>query len=293
MGRLDKMVAHAIAIAEDDSHGYSWADRWSVDRDCSSLMYDSANAAGYAIGRGPDRTRYTGTMIDDFTAAGFTCMGYGSPQRGDILLRDPWGSGGHTEMHIGNGKTVGAHIAETGGVYGQPGDQTGNEISITPNYGNWDYILRPPAEPKAEQIPGKVANNAGLKYRVHCQDLGWLPWVRDGQTAGTTGASLRMEAIEVDPPEGFEIRLRAHIQDEGWVEGGIARHGKPVVFGTTGRALRFEAIIAEVLKAPAGKELKVRVHQQDIGWKAWTPAGYMTGSTGQKMRLEAIQMKVV
>lgn len=65
------MVDHAVAIANDDSHGYSWADRWNTDRDCASLIYDSANAAGYAIGRGPDKTRYTGTMIDDFTAAGF------------------------------------------------------------------------------------------------------------------------------------------------------------------------------------------------------------------------------
>jgi len=146
--RIEAMVEHAIAIANDDSHGYSWADRWNVDRDCSSLMYDSADAAGYPVGRGADRTRYTGTMIDDFTAAGFTKYDYGSVdlQRGDILLRDPWGSGGHTEMYIGDGMCVGAHSAEDGGVYGQPGDQTGNEISITPNYGNWQFVLRPPVD---------------------------------------------------------------------------------------------------------------------------------------------------
>ena len=148
MGRIEDMVQHAIDIANDDSHGYSWADRWNVDRDCSSLMYDSADAAGYPVGRGVDKTRYTGTMPDDFVMAGFTFHRYGEvmPYRGCIFIRDPWGSGGHTEMYIGNGQNVGAHIAETGGVYGQPGDQTGNEISITPDYGNWDYILCPPAD---------------------------------------------------------------------------------------------------------------------------------------------------
>ena len=148
MGSIEKMVQHAIGIAEDDSHGYSWADRWNTDRDCASLMYDSADAAGYPVGRGTDKTRYTGTMPDDFQAAGFTLHDYGSvePYRGCIFLRDPWGSGGHTEMYIGDGMNVGAHIAETGGVYGQPGDQTGNEISVTPNYGNWDYVLCPPSD---------------------------------------------------------------------------------------------------------------------------------------------------
>lgn len=148
MGSIDKMIQHAVGIANDDYYGYSWADRWDHDRDCSSLMYDSADAGGFATGRGPDKTRYTGTMPDDFTRAGFTQLPYAGTalRRGDILLRDPWGSGGHTEMYIGDGLLVGAHSAEDGGVYGRPGDQTGNEISVGPLYGDWDYVLRPPED---------------------------------------------------------------------------------------------------------------------------------------------------
>lgn len=295
MPSIEKMIAHAVDIANDDTHGYSWADRWDTDRDCSSLMYDSANAGGYAIGRGPDKTRYTGTMPDDFKAAGFTLMDYavGKLQRGDVLLRDPWGSGGHTELYIGDGLTVGAHIAETGGVYGRPGDQTGHEISIEPNPGNWLYILRPPADVKPEQKPGKPVNDAGFRYRVHCQDIGWCPWVRDGQTAGTTGFSKRMEALTYEPPEGFEIQVLAHIQNKGWVTGAVAKHGKPATVGTTGQSLRIEALIVKVVKAPSGKKIRFRVHQQNIGWKAWTPAGYMSGSTDQSARLEAVQIEVM
>lgn len=170
MASIEKMVDHAIGIAEDDWYGYSWADRWYHNRDCSSLMYDSANAAGYDIGRGDDETRYTGTMIDDFTAAGFTCYDYDEVEerRGDILLRNPGSESGHTEMYIGGGKTVGAHIAETGGVYGQDGDQTGHEISVEWNPGNWDYILRPPADDYYEEddmvIP--IHNYGGPCYRL-------------------------------------------------------------------------------------------------------------------------------
>ena len=154
MGRRQAMIDHAIAIANDDSHGYSWADRWSQDRDCSSLMYDSADAAGYSVGRGEDRDRYTGTMIEDFSNAGFTVHDYDSFEEypGCILLRDPAGKRGHTEMYIGDGLTVGAHIAETGDVYGEPGDQTGEEISIAPNPGDWDYILEPPSDESEDDM---------------------------------------------------------------------------------------------------------------------------------------------
>ena len=165
MGSIERMVEHAIAIANDDYYGYSWADRWDHNRDCSSLIYDSADYAGYPVGRGPDKTRYTGTMIDDFTKAGFTKYNFGSVvlQRGDILLRDPWGSGGHTEMYIGNSKLVGAHSAEDGGVYGQPGDQTGNEISIGPMWGSWDYVLRPPED--GGMMGGWIEDNGRWWYQ--------------------------------------------------------------------------------------------------------------------------------
>lgn len=190
MGRIESMIDHAVAIANDDSHGYSWADRWDVDRDCSSLMYDSANAAGYPVGRGNDKTRYTGTMIDDFTAAGFTCYDYGAVdlERGDILLRDPWGAAGHTEMYLGDGLTVGAHIAETGDVYGQPGDQTGNEISVANNPGNWNYILRPPVEQQQN----------GRKKKMNCiiqpNGEGYLVYF-DGQAIHKLGHPDEVEAL--------------------------------------------------------------------------------------------------
>jgi|GEM_PF-6547733 hypothetical protein len=312
MGNREKMVQHAIDIAEDDSHGYSWADRWNVDRDCATLMYDSADAAGYPVGRGPDRVRYTGTMIDDFTAAGFKLHNYDSFEeyRGCILLRDPWGEGGHTEMYIGDGMTVGAHIAETGGVYGEPGDQTGNEISIAPNPEWWDYILEPPADeeepvPQPIQDPGEPVNGEGLYYRAHVQNIGWCGAVRDGQTAGTTGYGLRLEALKCKPPRGWKVEFGLHVQNRGWLRyvcdgdspnsGDGSSEGDPIM-GTVGEALRVEDFMVRVLKRPenaSGKRLWFRVHQQNVGWKGWTEEGFASGTDGMELRLEAIQMKIV
>ena len=34
-------------------------------------------------------------------------------------------------------------------------------------------------------------------YRVHMQGKGWGPWVKNGQTAGTTGEGRRIEAIQI------------------------------------------------------------------------------------------------
>jgi len=42
-----------------------------------------------------------------------------------------------------------------------------------------------------------AAERYAIEYQCHVQDLGWLAWTRDGGTCGTTGRSLRMEAIRM------------------------------------------------------------------------------------------------
>ena len=36
-----------------------------------------------------------------------------------------------------------------------------------------------------------------VEYRVHVQDIGWTEWYIDGESAGTTGRNLKIEAIEI------------------------------------------------------------------------------------------------
>ena len=294
MGRKEDMVQWAEGIAADDSHGYSQAYRWEWqgdDFDCSSLMYSAAYHAGYDV----PLAGYTGTMVNDFTAAGFILLEYGSvpTERGDVLLvHNSYRQ--HTEMSVGGGMTVGAHSSETGGIYGQMGDQTGEEISVGPDYGIWEWILRPPEDRKPEQVPGEPVNDMGFKYQAHVEDLGWCDPVRDGQVAGTVSFAKRMEAIEIiDVPEGLEIDLKAQVENIGWQDYGVARRGKSVVMGTTGQALRLEAFKCDVLSNTTGKDLEYRAHQQDYGWLGWTPAGFMIGCDGQARRLEAVQFRMV
>ena len=61
-------------------------------------------------------------------------------QKGDILLNTVH----HVSLYLGNGQVVEASINELGTVTGgQPGDQTGKEISIKAFYNfPWDIVLR-------------------------------------------------------------------------------------------------------------------------------------------------------
>ena len=156
--RRETFVDLALSYADDDSHGYSQkppSGRWGPDYDCSSLVYQLANEAGYPVGTGGDKVRFTGTMLKDFEKAGFQILpfanvGISDLEVGDILLNLAL----HAEVYVGNGESVGATGSETGGYVGEAGDQTGQEIErhpVTTFDKEWDYILRPPVEEETEE----------------------------------------------------------------------------------------------------------------------------------------------
>jgi uncharacterized protein YjdB len=112
-----------------------------------------------------------------------------------------------------------------------------------------------------------TASAVGASYSAHVQDIGWQAAVSDGADAGTTGQSLRLEALKINltnAPVGASIAYQVHVQDKGWVtpastDGAIA--------GTTGQSKRIEAI-AIALGGMPGYSVQYRVHVQDIGWMA-------------------------
>lgn len=177
---VETYVEKALTIANDNRHGYSQVNRWgNPDYDCSSFVITCVQAAGIPV---KDKgATYTGNMLSAFKRCGFTdvtsrvnlATGSGLV-RGDILLNRTH----HTEIYIGNGKNVGAHISETGGVTGKTGDQTGKEI-CTNNYYNfpWTNVLRYTAEATTagkkdveaiarEVIAGKWGNGNDRKQRL-------------------------------------------------------------------------------------------------------------------------------
>lgn len=146
----------------------------------------------------------------------------------------------------------------------------------------------------AEQKPGKPVNNVGMHYRTHVQNLGWLAPVHDGQTSGTVGASLRVEAIKMTPPEGVTLTVNVHIQNKGWLTyEGVKRGGNDPVMGTEGESKRLEAVQIHCTENSTGKNIRYRAHVQGKGWLGWCNDGDIAGTTGQSLRLEAIQIEFV
>ena len=142
MSIIEKAVAWATDITNDDSHGYDQGSRWGPDHDCSSLVISAWKQAGV-----PLSCTYTGNMRQDMLAHGFTDVtahinlptGAGL-RAGDVLLHETQ----HTALYIGSGRIVNAGGNEHGGVTGgMTGDQTGREIRVMGYYNfPWDCVLR-------------------------------------------------------------------------------------------------------------------------------------------------------
>lgn len=199
------MIDMAIKICKDESHGYSQYYRWGPDYDCSSLMFYCADYAGYGVDM--HDPRYTGSMVEKFTACGFTKLKFKKSilREGDILLSHN-SSRQHTELYIGDGKTAGAHIASNGDIDdGMRGDQSGNEISVQDLWWTPDWILRPPDSGNSNTAKADEASDElkGAKYIVHADpylNVRTKRSVNSGQVVGSIkdGKAVYLTAVKTN-----------------------------------------------------------------------------------------------
>ncbi len=139
----------------------------------------------------------------------------------------------------------------------------------------------------------KAALMPTLTYCGHVQDYGWQGLVKNGETAGSTGNSKRLEGVKIyltDEYGNSIVTYRTHVQDEGWQS--WKSSGK--VAGTTGKLKRLEAIQIKLNGNYANQyDICYRVHVGGKGWLEWTKNGETAGSTGIGGRVEALQIKLV
>ena len=112
------------------------------DRDCSSAVCEAWELAlaGTAYDGLITRYNWTGGMREMFVGSGlFSWQSVtANAARGDIYLDEE----NHTAMSLGGGKIGHFTGSETGGIDGEPGDQTGRESRIQDYYrGSWDGVL--------------------------------------------------------------------------------------------------------------------------------------------------------
>lgn len=134
--------------------------------------------------------------------------------------------------------------------------------------------------------PSKPRGEYEITYRTCNKDFGWLDWVGDGETSGTKGMSLAIEAIQIEGGMGQDIiaKYQLHCQtngDTGWVKCGE-------VSGTEGLDRRAEAI-----RIDCNRPIRYRTYCQKLGWTAWVTNNQWSGTRGQGLRMEAIQIEVL
>ena len=177
MTKIEKAVNWAIQTANDNSHGYSQADRWGPDYDCSSFVITAWEQAGVPVRKAG--ASYTGNMRSAFLACGFfdatSLVNLGSGggvQAGDVLLN----YSAHTCLAIGAGRVANCRTDEG---HPQAGDQSGSEIRLQ-GYWNypWNCVLRY-KDNNAQTAPDPVISYAesltGKPAAEKEENHGWKP----------------------------------------------------------------------------------------------------------------------
>ncbi len=102
-------------------------------------------------------------------------------------------------------------------------------------------------------LTGDVPANAGIRYQVHVQNVGWQDAVGNGDFAGTKGRGLRIEAIKItlENLPDFDVYYRGHVQNVGnipQIDGnwGWVKNGEEL--GTTGKGLRLEELQIKIVR---------------------------------------------
>lgn len=155
------------------------------------------------------------------------------------------------------------------------------------------------------RLTGKYKEKYDIYYRVHSQTYGWLDWAKNGQKAGSLAYAKRLEALEIRlvekdgaaPGETAnhylypKISYQAHSQSYGW----RTETFDNAVAGVTGQAKRLEALKIKLpdtgdTQGDGTSKIRYRVYLQGTGWQDWKENGAIAGTTGQKKRIEAIEM---
>lgn len=159
-----------------------------------------------------------------------------------------------------------------------------------------EELKNPVKNEDAGQSVGKIKDAleknsyVSVAYSAHVAEKGWLAQVRDGQTAGTTGESRRMEAVKIrleNAGEGDSILYSAHVAGKGWLP--YVKDGETA--GTTGESRQMEALKIKLSRNFCSVEY--RVHMAELGWSKWCRNDEVAGTTGQGRRMEAVEIRLV
>ena len=162
------------------------------------------------------------------------------------------------------------------------------------------------AQPEAAQPDGSQAESArpgaaapvSLSYSAHVSNIGWMGAVAGGETAGTTGRGLPLEALRLvlsdastgEPLGEDALSVEAHVAGIGWQPA----VGNGCTAGTTGQSRAVEALRVRLSDGLAARyTVWYRVHSAQFGWLGWACDGAEAGSAGYGRAAQAVQVAVL
>ncbi|MBE6464502.1 MAG: hypothetical protein E7003_04190 [Eggerthellaceae bacterium] len=131
-----------------------------------------------------------------------------------------------------------------------------------------------------------------VTYEAHAQYYGWMGTVNDGETAGTVGEGLALEAIWIKSASATvpgSVISQGYVEFSGWqdeVENGTS--------GTTGQSRALQAFKLSLAGEIADSyDIYYRAHVSNVGWMDWAKNGEPAGSVGYGKHLEAYEVIMV
>lgn len=162
MPSIDVSCTWLKAVADNNTHGYSQANRQGLDYDCSSHVLNALKQGGFNV----NVNGYTGNMADILLDIGFKKVNDNKCLKGDIYLTP----GKHTVMAYADDRVCTA----AGDKDGKTGDSSGKEIYCrdfyTPSYG-WTYHFRYGGEQTTGSDSSIPSYKVGSVYTVVASDL--------------------------------------------------------------------------------------------------------------------------
>ncbi|MFR4176386.1 MAG: glucosaminidase domain-containing protein [Lactococcus raffinolactis] len=167
------------------------------------------------------------------------------------------------------------------------------------NYESGTYSIHAYAYSGTKNTSTSVSSNLqvgypvtpSVHYQTQVQSIGWQQSVTDGETSGTVGQSLRVEAMKlaVTGNVSGDIQYKTHVQSIGW-QNNVTNND---LSGTTGQQLCVEAIQIDLTgNLKSQYDIYYRVQVQERGWLGWAKNGESAGTKGFSLRLEAMQVKL-
>ena len=151
---------------------------------------------------------------------------------------------------------------------------------------------------QAEPAQAEGATAVSLSYSAHVSNIGWMGAVAGGETAGTTGRGLPLEALRLvlsdastgEPLGADAISVEAHVSGVGWQTAA----GNGGTAGTTGPSRAVEALRVRLSAGLAARyTVWYRVHSAEFGWLGWACDGAEAGSAGYGRAAQAVQVAVL